>query len=132
MEDDRNTPATKGDLAEVRLEMKGDLAEVRAEMKGGLAEVKGDLAEVRSELKRDLVDFKVEVNMRFEAFEHRMGQFLSDMEARIITSNYRLAESMNQRIKQGEGNQAAFNARLATLEERLLEVEKRLNMPPAA
>jgi hypothetical protein len=39
---------------------------------------------------------------------------------------------MNQRIKQGEGNQAAFNARLATLEERLLEVEKRLNMPPAA
>jgi SMC interacting uncharacterized protein involved in chromosome segregation len=118
----------KGDLAEVRAEMKGGLAEV----KGGLAEMKGDLAEVRSELKRDLEDFKVEVNMRFEAFEHRMGQFLSDMEARIITSNYRLAESMNQRIKQGEGNQAAFNARLATLEERLLEVEKRLNMPPAA
>jgi hypothetical protein len=39
---------------------------------------------------------------------------------------------MLQRIKQGEGNQAAFNARLATLEERLLEVEKRLNLPPAA
>jgi hypothetical protein len=114
MEDDRNTPATKGDLAEVRLEMKGDLAEVRSEMK------------------RDLEDFKVEVNLRFEAFEHRMEHFLSDMEARIITSNYRLAESMQQRIKQGEGNQAAFNARLATLEERLLEVEKRLNMPPAA
>ena len=54
------------------------------------------------------------------------------MEGRIITSNYRLAESMLQRIKQGEGNQAAFNARLATLEERLLEVEKRLNIPPAA
>ena len=39
---------------------------------------------------------------------------------------------MQQRIKQNEGNQAAFNARLATLEERLTEVEKRLNMPPAA
>jgi hypothetical protein len=86
MEKDRNTPATKGDLAEVRLEMKGDLAELRSEMK------------------RDLEDHKVEVNMRFEAFEHRLEQMLSDMEGRIITSNYRLAESMQQRIKQGEGS----------------------------
>ena len=64
----------------------------------------------------DLEGLKVEVNTRFEAFDHRMEQFLSDMEGRIITSNYRLAESMLQRIKQGESNQAAFNARLATLE----------------
>jgi hypothetical protein len=76
MENDRNSPATKGDLSEHRLEMKGDLAGVN------------------SNLKRDLEDFKVEVNMRFEAYEHRMEQLLSDMEARIITSNYRLAESM--------------------------------------
>ena len=82
--------------------------------------------------KGDLEDFKIEVNTRFESFEHRLEQFLLDMEGRIITSNYRLAESMQQRIKQGEGNQAAFSARLSTLEERLLEVEKRLNMPPAA
>jgi hypothetical protein len=79
--------------------------------------------------KADLENFKIEVNARFETFEHRMEQFLSDMEGRIITSTYRLAESMQQRIKQNEGNQAAFNARLATLEERLTEVEKRLNLP---
>jgi hypothetical protein len=30
----------------------------------------------------------VEVNTRFEAFEHRMEQFLSGMEGRIIASNY--------------------------------------------
>ena len=41
--------------------------------------------------KGDLEDFKVEVNTRFESFEHRMEQLLSDMEGRIITSNYRLA-----------------------------------------
>ena len=82
--------------------------------------------------KGDIEHFKVEVNLRFQAFEHRMEQLLSDMEGRIITSHYRLAESMQQRIKQAEGNQAAFNARLATIEERLLEVEKRLNIPPAA
>ena len=82
--------------------------------------------------KADLEDFKIEVNTRFESFEHRLEQFLPEMEGRITTSNYRLAKSMQQRIKQGEGNQAAFSARLATLEERLLELEKRLNIPPAA
>jgi tetrahydromethanopterin S-methyltransferase subunit G len=39
--------------------------------------------------KGDLEDFKIEVNTRFEAFEHRMEQFLSEMEGRIITSKSR-------------------------------------------
>ena len=42
----------------------------------------------------DLEGLKVEVNTGFEAFDHRMEQFLSDMEGRIIASNYRLAESI--------------------------------------
>jgi predicted nucleic acid-binding Zn-ribbon protein len=96
---DRNAPATKGDIEDLR---------------------------------QEFVDFKVEVNTRFEQFEHRMEQHLSDMEGRILTSIYRLAESTQQRVTQVEGNQGAFNARLATLETRLLEVEKRLNMPPTA
>jgi len=60
------------------------------------SELKGDLAGLRSEMKRDIEDHKIEVNLRFHAFEHRMEQLLSDMEGRIITSNYRLAESMLQ------------------------------------
>lgn len=84
------------------------------------------------DLKRNLEDFKVEVNMRFEQFEHRLGQFILDSEARVITSTYRLAESMQQRITQTEGNQGAFNARLATMETRITEIEKRLNMPSAS
>src|SRR4051794_1481236 len=80
--------------------------------------------------KGDLEDFRVEFKIRFDAFEHRVEQLLADMEGRIITSNYRLAESMQQRMMQNEGNQAAFNARLATLEERITELEMRLNTPP--
>jgi hypothetical protein len=78
--------------------------------------------------KGDLEDFKVEVNTRFEQFEHRLGQLILDSEGRVITSTYRLAESMQQRITQTEGNQAAFNARLATMETRISEIEKRLNL----
>jgi chromosome segregation ATPase len=125
MENAPNSAAAKGDLVEFRTELKSDMAGLRAELKG-------DFGELRSVMRRDFDELKVSVLGCFDAAEHRLEQFLSDMEGRIITSNYRLAESMQQRIKQGEGNQAAFNARLATLEERLLEVEKRLNIPPAA
>jgi chromosome segregation ATPase len=116
--DDRNAPATKGDLQ--------DLKGTVDHLTGTVDDLKGTV----HDLAGNLEDFKVEVNTRFTAFEHRMEQLLSDMEGRIITSTYRLAESMQQRIKQTEGNQAAFNSRLATLEERLTEVEKRLNLPP--
>lgn len=61
-----------------------------------------------------------------------MEQSLLDSEARIITSNYRSAESIQQRLTQTESAQAALIGRLATIEARLTEVEKRLNLPPAA
>ncbi len=80
--------------------------------------------------KGDIEDFRIEVNTRFQEFEHRIENLILDAEGRLITSTYRLAESFQQRITQNEGNQAAFNARLATMETRITEIEKRLNMPP--
>jgi len=82
--DDNNAPATKSDIALVL----NRLDALTQEMAGVKQEVAG--------IKQDLEDFKVEVNMRFEQFEHRMEQQLLDHEAKIITSNYRLAESMQQ------------------------------------
>ena len=70
------------------------------------------------------------IDTRFRDFEQRLETMLTAMEARIIAASYRLTEAIQQRIKQNEGNQAAFNARLAMLEERLTELEKLLNIPP--
>ncbi len=80
----------------------------------------------------DLEDFKIEVNTRFQEFEHRIEHLILESEGRVITSTYRLAESFQQRMTQAESNQAFFNARLATMETRITEIEKRLNMPPAS
>ncbi len=44
--------------------------------------------------KGDLEDFKVEVNARFEQFEHRIERLILESEGRVITSTYRLAESL--------------------------------------
>jgi hypothetical protein len=86
-----------------------------------------DLQDLRVELN----DFKVEVNTRFEAFEHRMDQRLHDMETRILQAFYGYAEATNKRFNQIDGNVAIFINRLGTIESRLLEVEKRLNIPPS-
>jgi hypothetical protein len=83
------------------------------------------------DLRVELSDFKVEVNTRFEAFEHRMDQRLHDMETRILQAFYGYAEATNKRLNQIDGNVAIFINRLGTVENRLLEVEKRLNIPPA-
>ncbi len=79
--------------------------------------------------KGDLEDFRVEVNTRFEHFEHRMEALLDQMQGQILTSIHRRAESNRQRLSQAEANQSSFNVRLATLERRLTDLEKRIDMP---
>ena len=61
--DDPNAPATKSDIALILTAIEG--------------------------VKRDIENYKVEVNTRFEEFEHRMGQQLLESEGRVITSTYR-------------------------------------------
>ncbi len=55
-----------------------------------------------------------------------------DTETKLLQAFYSFAESNQQRLALVEGNTNAVIVRLATLESRLLEVERRLNMPPAA
>jgi chromosome segregation ATPase len=125
--DDANTPATKADIALILTELRAMSKKVES-----LDQKVGGLEQRVESLKQDLEDFKVEVNRRFQEFEHRMEQNLLDMKGKIITSNYRLADSIQQRLNQTESNQAALIGRLATIEARLTDLERRSNMPPQA
>ena len=64
-------------------------------------ETHGDRSQ-RSATKGDVLDavegLEVRIDSLFLAFEHRMEQLLHDMEGRLITSAYRLAESLNARL----------------------------------
>ena len=59
--------------------------------------------------------------------EQTLAESIHDSETRLLKAFYTFAESNQQRRSQVEGNTKAVISRLATL-----EVEKRLNMPPAA
>lgn len=97
--DDRNAPATKGDIADLEQKFEQKFEQLRSEMNHGYA----DLAER-----------------------------ISDGETRLLKAFYDFVQSNQKRITEIEVAEASMRSRLATIEDRLLQVEKRLNMPPAA
>jgi DNA polymerase II small subunit/DNA polymerase delta subunit B len=79
--------------------------------------VQGAVEQLRSEMHQQYDDLK---------------ETIRDSETKLLKAFYSFAESNQQRLAQVEGTTNGVIARLVTLETRILEVEKRLNMPPAA
>jgi hypothetical protein len=57
---------------------------------------------------------------------------IRDSETRLLTAFYDFAKSNQQRLSALESSDASLSRRVGSIEDRLLEVEKRLNLPPAA
>ncbi len=60
----------------------------------------------------------------------RIVETVRETETKLLQAFYGYAEATNRRFVQIEANDAIMLTRFATLEGRVLEVEKRLNMPP--
>jgi len=73
---------------------------------------------------------------RMDVLEQRLTDkftdALRDTETKILQAFYGFAETNNKRLVQGEAATAMVVSRLTTIESRVLEIEKRLNMPPTA
>jgi ribosomal protein L16 Arg81 hydroxylase len=108
--DDSNAPATKADLAATKAALTADLATLETRLNE------------RHEILRS------EMQHMHDALVER----IADGETRLLQAFYTFAQSNQHRFTQVEGDTNALGARVATLETRLLEVEKRLNLPPAA
>jgi hypothetical protein len=83
---------------------------------GSPSATKQDIEQLRSEMKHQYSD---------------LVERITDSETRLLRAFYIFAEGNSKRLVQVEGNEAALRSRLATIEDRLMQVEKRLNMPPA-
>jgi division protein CdvB (Snf7/Vps24/ESCRT-III family) len=75
--------------------------------------------------KQDVVD-------AVKASEERVVETMRDIQTEMLKAFYSFAETNQKRLTEAEREAAALKDRLATVESRLMEVEKRLNMPPAA
>ncbi len=82
---------------------------------------KGDFYDLRAELKKDLAD------QRDELIES-----IRDIQTETLKAFYGFTQTIQDRFKESDDSEAAIKRRMTTLESRMLEVEKRLNLPPSA
>lgn len=99
MADDSNTPATKGDIADLRSELHRTADQLRE---------------------------------RIENVETCLEEAIHDSQTEILKAIYGFTEGLQQRFQEMDQTEASLKRRMTILEGRVLEVEKRLNIPPAA
>jgi hypothetical protein len=57
---------------------------------------------------------------------------IRDIQTVTLKAFYGFAQTIQDRFKENDDSEAAIKRRMTTLESRILEVEKRLNLPPNA
>ena len=92
MENDRSAPATKGDIADLRVELKT-------------------------------------IEDRLVTMEDRLVEAVRDNQTERLKAFYSFTESNRQRVAQLEGNQGALITRIGVLEDRMTQLERKVNFP---
>lgn len=67
-----------------------------------------------------------------QAVKDELVEAFRDGQTEILTAFYGFTQTIQQRFTEADSTEASLKRRITTLETRLLEVEKRLNLPPAA
>jgi hypothetical protein len=101
--DDLNAPATKGDLQ--KFATKDDLQRFAT---------REDLQQAKADLKDELVEV------------------MRDVQTELLKAFYSFAKSTDAKLQDAEISDHLIRQRVSAVESRLTEIERRLNMPPAA
>jgi len=66
------------------------------------------------------------------ALESRLTEAMRDMQTEVLGAFYGFSQTIQDRFKGQDGTESSIKTRMTTLESRLLEIEKRLHLPPSA
>jgi hypothetical protein len=78
--------------------------------------------------KNDVAQLRSEMQHQFDELRETMR----DVQTEILKAFYGYTQTTDLKLKETEQSDIALRQRLSAVESRILEVEKRLNMPPAA
>ena len=82
--------------------------------------------------KQDLLDLREGLQTDLTAFERRMEQQTTEAATKVVTTVFQIAEALQSRVTDLERAEANLKHRLAMIEERITELEKRFKVPPPA
>ena len=108
--------------------LKQDVAVLKqdvAVLKQDVAELKKDVAGLKQDLREGLDMLRGEVIHGYTDLLEK----ITERETSLLNAFYSFAAGNNKRVVELEGNEAAIRSRLGTLEDRMLQVERRLNFP---
>jgi hypothetical protein len=105
MNDNLEAPASKRDLRDLESRLDGKL----------------DALEQRMEGKMDAQEQRILDNVRV---------LIEGAETRLLNAFYSYSKSNDRRVFEVEANEATLRSRVAIIENRLTDIEQRLNMPP--
>jgi hypothetical protein len=119
-------PATKRDLAELETR----LSERITNLDNCVSE---RIADVETRLSERITNLDNRLSERIADVEIRLSERITSAETNILKAIFNLAESFDKRTTAIEKGHSMLVERLAVIETRLLEVEKKLHLhPPAA
>ena len=107
---DAQQPATKQDLADLKVCLQEDVHALE------------------TRLQEDAHALETRIDGRLES----LREAIQDSETRILRALYGYTQTIDIRLAETKLVQDAVEKRVSVIEMRLLDVEKRLNLPPAA
>lgn len=110
---DRTTPATKGDLLDLKEEITANLETLKEELTANIGDMREEFATNLGNLKDELIEA------------------IRDGQAEVLRAFYGFSQTVLDRFREQDTTEAALKRRMATLETRVFEIEKRLNIPPS-
>jgi hypothetical protein len=87
---------------------------------------KGDIAYLETRLDQRIEMLRTEVQHGY----NDLRESIRDSQTELLKAFYSFGQSNSKRFAELEGNEAAIRSRLGTIEDRLMELERRVNTPP--
>jgi DNA anti-recombination protein RmuC len=118
MDDDRNSPATKGDLQDFAEQLRSEFHQTTEQLR---SEFRETIEQVRSEFHQATEQLRSEFQHGFDDLK----ETIRDSQTEILKAFYGYIHTTELKLKDTD----TLRERVSVIESRLLEVEKRLNLP---
>ena len=132
-----NQPATRADVRALEAKMEGRLQRVEEKMDQRFAESKQEMdrrfTESKQEIDRRFAESNQEMDRRFTELTERLQEFVRDAQTELLRGFEAFAGGFDTRMRKVQADlsnvDASTDRRIVLLERRMIEIEKRLEIP---
>ena len=111
--------------------MNGDQPVTHAQLQSELQALEARMNERHDMLRSDMQQANSMLRSEMQHMYDDLKETIRDSQTEVLKAFYGFTEGMQLRFKEADATEASLKERLTSIETRLMNVEMRLNMPPA-